>query len=498
MVGGDSVVKQTTRMGPASQRAGGEDAGCKRIARPAVRCTSCERCNPSCVVHPGLTQPPLKNTNNVLANQVQTVFIGQPHDMLENRREHDNTKGEPHMRTILVATALTVISLASATASSAQEAAEPYVSKAEYEKLKREVEALREQMKALSQRASQSSSRATTQSSEAGKEPAKPPVQKAETPAELPRASVLPAADREVEAKEARRQLDLFMREQKLLFRRGELQVELDTSYSQDTSERFLFPPAGNDLNFALNKTRFRSVNSTFLGRYGLADDLEFDFDIPFLYAEQEARFFGGGGVRDDDAGLGDVGAGLRYALFREQGGVRPDVILSLETRAPTGNVDVALPVVLNGNGGTQIRSDVGLQIDSWSVGGALTLVKTIDPVIFFAQAGYTKTFADGAIDPGDQIPYAFGLGFSLNDRISVRGAMVGTYIDEIEIAGRSIEDSALEINGLQFTATGQLSRNVFIEPFIGFGLTEDATDFSVGLSLLYTLEGRYPLFGSK
>lgn len=400
------------------------------------------------------------------------------------------------MRTIL--TALAVILLGTVGASRAQETTQqgPYVSKAEYEKLKRElkreVETLREQVKALvSQRPSPSQSRtAAEEIGEAKKQPAKKAVEKAEPPPKPAAGSALPPADREGEAKEARKQLDVFLREQKLLFKRGQLQLEAATFYSQDTSERFIFPPAGNNLIFALSKTKFRAVDTTFLARYGLADDLEFDFNIPFLYAEQEARFFGGGGVEADDAGLDDVGAGLRYALFREEG-VRPDVILSLEATAPTGNVDLLLPVTV----GTE-TGNIGLQIDSWSVGGAVTLVKTVDPVVFFAEAGYTKTFEDGDIDPGDQIPYAFGLGFSLNDRISIRATMTGAYIYEIEVGDDSIDDSDLEINGLRFAATGQLARNLFIEPSVGFGLTEDATDFSLGLNIFYTLDGSYPLFG--
>jgi hypothetical protein len=375
------------------------------------------------------------------------------------------------------------------TASSAHEATEQdqYVSKSEYEKLKREVEALRQQIQAIrSQRSAQAESRPQQPAGEA------PRTAVPATPPEPSTAAALPSADREREAKEARRQLELFMREQKLLFKRGEMQFELSASYAQDTSERF-FPPLGNDLNFALSKTRFRAADATLLARYGLADDLELNLDVPFLYVEQEARFFGGGGVDADDSGLGDMGVGLKYALLREEG-LRPDVILSVAARAPTGNVDPVL--ALAGNMGAGTGTDIGPRVDSWSLGGALTLLKTVDPVVFFVQAGYTETFDDGDIDPGDQFPYAFGMGFSLNDRISLRGAVVGAYVDEIEIDGNSINDSDLEITGLQFAATGQLSKNLFIEPFVGFGLTEDATDFSVGLTVLYTLEGRYPLFG--
>ena len=123
-----------------------------------------------------------------------------------------------------------------------------------------------------------------------------------------------------------------------------------------------------------------------------------------------------------------------------------------------------------------------------------MSLVKTIDPVVFFGSLGYTWTLEQGDDDPGDQIPYSIGMGFSLNDRVSVSMAMAGAAIRRREINGNEISGSGLEINSLQFTTTVQLAKRVYVEPFVGFGLTDEAADFLVGINVPVGLEGRFPL----
>jgi hypothetical protein len=127
-------------------------------------------------------------------------------------------------------------------------------------------------------------------------------------------------------------------------------------------------------------------------------------------------------------------------------------------------------------------------------VGTGVSLVKTIDPVVFFGSLGYTWTLEQGDADPGDQIPYSIGMGFSLNDRVSVSMAMAGAAIRRTEIDGNEIGGSGLDINSLQFTTTVQMAKRVYVEPFVGFGLTDESPDFLVGINVPVGLEGRFPL----
>jgi hypothetical protein len=137
-------------------------------------------------------------------------------------------------------------------------------------------------------------------------------------------------------------------------------------------------------------------------------------------------------------------------------------------------------------------------------VGAGVSLVKTIDPVVLFGSLGYTWTLEEGDVnfgtpisgnvDPGDQILYSLGMGFSLNHRVSFSMAMGGAAIRRTEVNGREVSGSGLDINSLQFTTTVQLAKRVYVEPVVGFGLTDEASDFLVGINVPFGFEERFPL----
>jgi len=381
-----------------------------------------------------------------------------------------------------------------------------YVPKADYEKLKREVETLKSQMQQLLEAAP-----ARPESKPAAAEPATPkskpavaetkrekkPVTSAPPPSNErvgqsdQEQFVAEKGDRRKEAEEAKRELDQFLRTQKLLFKPGEVQLEFGALYAHDTAVG----------SFA-NKDRFRSASASFLMRYGLAEDLEFDFAVPLVYTEvqRDAGVFGEIRVgptgttatttvfpptRQSGVGLGDIDWALRYAAVHEKGAI-PEVTLNVFAKSDTGD------------------EDRGLGTGHWNVGTGVSLVKTIDPVVFFGSLGYTWALEEedvdlgrsisGDVDPGDHILYSIGMGFSLNDRVSLSLATAGAAIMRTEVNGGEITGSGLDISSLQFTATVQLAKRIHLEPFVGFGLTDEAADFAVGINVPFGLEGRFPL----
>ncbi len=84
-------------------------------------------------------------------------------------------------------------------------------------------------------------------------------------------------------------------------------------------------------------------------------------------------------------------------------------------------------------------------------------------------------------------------MGFSLNDQVSFSTILAGAAVRRTEVNGKEIVGSGRDLDTLQFTTTVQLAERLYLEPFVGFGLTEEATDFFVGISVPYRLEGRFP-----
>lgn len=345
----------------------------------------------------------------------------------------------------------------------------------ENEKLKREVETLKSQMQRLLEAAAATpeSTPAAAETKEEKQPVASAPPSSQEGVGRSEREEFEVAkGDRRKEAEEAKRELDQFLRAEKVLFKPGEVQLEFGASYAHEAETSQVSPSAPVFIS------RFASAN--FLMRYGLAEDLEFDFGVPLVYTEQErdARPFDPTDfpfTPKASVGFGDINWAFRYAAIHEDRGL-PEVTLNVNAKADTGDEDRLL-----GTG-------------HWDVGTGVSLVKTIDPVVFFGSLGYTWTLEQGDVDPGDQVPYSIGMGFSLNDRVSLSMAMAGAAIRRREINGNEISGSGLDINSLQFTTTVQLAKRVYVEPFVGFGLTDEAADFLVGINIPVGLEGRFPL----
>jgi hypothetical protein len=381
-----------------------------------------------------------------------------------------------------------------------------YVPKKKYEKLEQEVELLKSQMQMLmkeklpSEQLSKSTAEPATQTSTEPSDVEPVKVSSEESPTATSNESddtsiddanaeedqSLAEGSRESEAEDAKRQMDMFLRQQTVLFKRGELEFEFGLNYTQDTSvnncfnsdKRSLFCPKASQ-SVVFPKILNRSVDSSFKVTYGIIDDLAISLSIPYSYNEQEgdtAPFEAPVQVLHDDfIGIGDVSGGLRYNAWHEDGAI-PGISLNLNAKSVTGD-DIK-------------RLGTGF----WNVGGGVSLTKTFDPVVFFGSVGYTATLQNGTIDPGDQISYQFGGGFSLNDRVSVSTAFSGTTTLRTEVNGREIPGSAQDINSLQFSSTIKISKALFVEPFVAFGLTNESGDFTVGLRIPYRFGEKFPL----
>lgn len=374
------------------------------------------------------------------------------------------------------------------------------VPKKKYEKLEREVEVLKAQMQSLlMQRAApqQGSNSTDEPATQAQAEASDTDI--AETSSEQPADSSTGDDDahtnedpsvaegsRQEEAEDVQRQLDTFLRRQKVLFKRGQLELEFGLTYAQDTTvstcltpeQDRVFCPSGSE---RVPRRSTRSVDTSLSLSYGIADDLALSLTLPYGYNEFEADFTP---FADDTApqvnhndhfGVGDVGGSLRYTAWHEKGSI-PGITLNLNAKSTTGD--------------DRKRLGTGF----WNVGGGISLVKTIDPVVFFGSVGYTAALEEARIDPGDQVSYSFGGGFSLNDRVSVSTSVSGSAVLRTEVNGSEIPGSAQDINSLQFSSTIKLSKALFVEPFVAFGLTKEAGDFAVGINVPYRFERRFPL----
>ncbi len=145
----------------------------------------------------------------------------------------------------------------------------------------------------------------------------------------------------------ASRSTEAVYREQHALFDR-KFTFEPGISYSHsDRRDLFLNGFLALDAIFlgeiSLDRIKADTWTLDLTGRYSLSDRLQFDVNVPYLYRDSSFSTIGADNstsayAQDDvsNGDFGDVSFGAFYRLFREQGS-RPDTVLSLRVKAPTG-----------------------------------------------------------------------------------------------------------------------------------------------------------------
>jgi hypothetical protein len=283
--------------------------------------------------------------------------------------------------------------------------------------------------------------------------------------------------NRQKEAEEAKRLTELYLRNQSVFLRKGELMVELDSFYIRNSRQELQRTNGSTDL---LTTTR-RFFDNSIIARYGiLTDGLEIDLFVPaFIHAEVESDS-SVGRTEQKETRVGDISAALRYQIWYERG-ARPSVVLDIEGKSRIGGTG------LTGTG-------------NWNAGGGVTLIKTLDPVVFFGRLGYTYNFASQTRDLGNIFDYRVGMGFSLNDRVSfnvqLTGALIGpTTVTTVDTTGGTgtiggitpvvFSTRRTEIMNIVFTTTVMVTKKLFIEPLVAVALTEESFTI-VGVRIPY------------
>lgn len=209
----------------------------------------------------------------------------------------------------------------------------------------------------------------------------------------------------------------------------------------------------------------------------------------------------------DETLKLGDIELASYYQLHAETATI-PDLVWSLKLKAPTGRHPYGIDQRTSASDAAlQFPSELPTGSGLWSLGTGLSLVKTIDPAILFANIEYTHQFANGfddingnpgIVEPGDvrlgnSFQYGLGMAFALNDRMSLSFSYSQRIQQKAEtrLAGSGWSDVVgSDANAATFNTgvTYSLSDRLSMSTNLSIGLTPDAPDFSIGLKLPYSL----------
>ncbi|HEL4243134.1 transporter [Stenotrophomonas maltophilia] len=330
------------------------------------------------------------------------------------------------------------------------------------------------------------------------------------------------AAEAQQARQESRRSVDDVKQQQSALFSRR-FTIENSLTYArydrkQLTLNGFLALDAIFLGNIAIENVESDSLTYNLAARWGVSPNLTLNLDVPYLARRTVYQKGGAGGAaaaiaqeETNGNGLGDIGLSANYRLFGERGW-RPETVLTAGVTAPTGRAPYGLDwKVIERDDDDYIRFAVPREQPTgngvWQANVGLSMVKTADPAILFANLGYVHSFPRGfsdidsnpdTVNPGDVklggsvyfgagVAFAFNertsLSLSFSDRISARASTRFQGGKWMKVIGSDANAASLNLG-----VTYALNQHTTLVTLLGIGLTPDAPDFTLAFKIPYML----------
>jgi excisionase family DNA binding protein len=251
---------------------------------------------------------------------------------------------------------------------------------------------------------------------------------------------------------------DVFLRAQRVLLGRGDVVIDVGQFYSRRDDLQLA---AAEAVGVGLATAEQRALTTFLVGRVGIFHETELFASTAFT--SQNSRLFLGGTTlaSSERSAFGAASIGVRRTLLREGAG-RPDVVFTLSGRVPKDGAPGA-------------------------VSGGLTLVKSLDPVVMFANANYQYAFetkTGSRIGPVDAVDVTMGYGLGLNDTVAISMAVAGLFTGKTTIDGIAARQPS--VFSARFGLTAWLAEGLYVEPSVSFGLSGPGDGFAVGVTLPY------------
>jgi hypothetical protein len=203
---------------------------------------------------------------------------------------------------------------------------------------------------------------------------------------------------------------------------------------------------------------------------------------------------------------VGDINAGIFYQLLRETEKL-PDLVGTFRLRAPTGREPYGIKFINPDPNNSNLTVPDALPTGSgvWTAQLGLSVLKTSDPLVLFANVGYNYNFErhfddispsagvsqPGAVRLGNAWQWGAGFAIAFNERASVSFSLshligTSTRLKPDNQDWQTVVGSDYSAATFSTGLTYQLSDRLFMIGTVGIGVTPDAPDFTVGVKFPY------------
>ena len=261
---------------------------------------------------------------------------------------------------------------------------------------------------------------------------------------------------------------------------------DVDYTYYRDTRLDLALSDDSSSLTrLRVEEDAQHTLTNTFTFQYGLLDNLTLTASLPLVAKVDNLK-------DNSTAGLGDIAFGARWEPFPLKQGRLPLILFgSLSTKTGDSPYEV--------NPTTGLSTGKGY----YSVGGGASTRKFIDPVVLFASVSASYGFEETGINqnrgnriltdflPGISGGFSFGFAYSFNYDVSLTMSYQQSFNTGSEFTFYNRSSGEYETSkpadqtsaSLAFSLGVRVTPKTIVNGSVGFGLTQDAPDVSLGLS---------------
>ncbi|ABC28995.1 conserved hypothetical protein [Hahella chejuensis KCTC 2396] len=272
------------------------------------------------------------------------------------------------------------------------------------------------------------------------------------------------------------------------LLKKGKMSLTYAFDYSYFGDQRLDIDIVnGSFRNFDVTPAAQHTFTNTFTFDYGVLDNLTLSTRVP-LSTKYDTE------TELNNSDVGDVSLTARWQPFAYVPG-KPSYTLFSTFKSKTGVSPYEIDVK------RQLSSGSGYY--SFSVGGSFS--KVLDPVVIFSSVSYTFPLKETdlnqvrggqrlvSVEPANSLSLSAGFSYALSYDVSLSVSSQLSYSDETVLTFHNGNKAVAQdqVSSLMSFAMGiRVSETKIINTSVGFGLTEDSPDVTIGVSIPINIAG--------
>ena len=223
-------------------------------------------------------------------------------------------------------------------------------------------------------------------------------------------------------------------------------------------------------------RLRQDQLHATAALRVGLPWSSQIEVRAPYAWLRQSRAVGDGTHAVNEGSGVGDIELALSHQFLRESASW-PDLVGGVSWRFASGRdpYRTRVAAVAAGSGVPEFRVRV-------------TAVKSSDPLVFFGTLSYAHDQsvheAFGDVQPGDAIGLDLGTVLAVSPETSFTFGVAQEFRSRTSIDHQGTPGTDTLAASLDLSVARVLTRNVLLEVSLGVGLTRDAPDYALQVSL--------------